>query len=75
MLDLFKGKKTTHTRTYVDLIRKVSGNYVNLAPGYAIEVCPLSQILLLSVISRSLQLGDYGIIDRETGEFIKDGNV
>jgi hypothetical protein len=60
---------------YVDLILAVSSKWANFDPPKSIEVCVSIKLQLLIFTSIYRQVGDYGTINRDTGQFEKEGNI
>jgi hypothetical protein len=65
--------KTKACRKYVHLINQISGKWVNWDPLRLIEVRPW--IPKVSQYLACPKVGDFGEIDKETGQFIREGNI
>ncbi len=73
---------TQASRKYVDLINGPSGSYANWDPLRRIEVGqsspesrPFCPCRWLTPFLHGSKAGDFGQIDPETGQFVREGNI
>ena len=61
------------SRKFIDLIYKASNKWANWNPPYEIKV--RVSVSYLRIDYRTLQVGDYGRPDKQTGQFNREGNI
>lgn len=62
------------SRKFVDLINRATSQYVNWDSSITCEVSAPAKPLF-SYLPSATQVGDYGTLDRTSGEFVKEGNI
>ena len=72
-MDFFRQKRAG--RKYVDIIHKAGGIWANWQPSISIQVSLVIPVEGIAILNTRLQAGHYGLIDKETGEFQRQGNI
>lgn len=68
--------KENAQRKYIDLIKEVSSKWANWDPPKRVHVSFASLRFVATLNSRFYtQAGDFGTVNRKTGEFLVDGNI
>ena len=72
--------KVNAQRKFIDLINEATFKWANWDPPKVIQVSPSSPIIAVHrsaqvPTSHLLQIGDFGVIDKKTGELKIEGNI